>query len=355
MTPAATTRTLYYGIVAAVLATLAFGGLLAPVSGRPTAEIAVAASKRAVPPAAPLISMSTDPRPVLPDARYGRLLTSALTQVPVEQVRIRGARGQQPVVTRADGTVVRVIRNPVPEPSPALPAGRELTATGTVDPDAIAPQFPMAVPDRTEPEVPLTLEERGQAAYEAVDFDLADLDYEISFHGPEFGYLGMTFLDENRIEIYARPTLSDDELAFVVGHEIGHAVDHMLNSPEDRQRWREARGVDPDVRWWPAQDTTDWGSLAGDFAECFAAWLTGEPSKHVETSCDGTEELIEELATIPADEDDAENADEVNDGEPEVNAADDNESEPGDERDDVMVDQLAAVDANDRGGSPERP
>jgi hypothetical protein len=93
------------------------------------------------------------------------------------------------------------------------------------------------------------------------------------------GIRGLTIPVEKRIEIYVRADDTPDTLARVVAHELGHAADVSLNDAGDRERWRAARGAAVDVPWWPHDSVTDFATMAGDFAEAFAAWQTGVPSR----------------------------------------------------------------------------
>ncbi len=72
--------------------------------------------------------------------------------------------------------------------------------------------------------------------------------------------------------------MSDDLLAHVVAHELGHAVDVSLNTGDDRNTWATARGI-AGVQWWPGDGVTDFSTGAGDFAEAFAVWQIG-PANH---------------------------------------------------------------------------
>ena len=194
---------------------------------------------------------------------------------------------------------------PAPEP-PAEP---------TVAPDVPAPE-PPAEPDVPAPEPPAeptvaTVEEvvvveptavsapvvaRGEAIYRSLNYDLATVGYSISFHPRNEQFLGLTFTRRRHIEIYDRTSMSDADLAHVIAHEIGHAVDHILNDLDDRNRWRSARGIDANIRWWPGEAAPDRATPAGDFAECFGTLLAGSPSQSAWGSCDAQLDLIAELA-----------------------------------------------------------
>ncbi len=102
--------------------------------------------------------------------------------------------------------------------------------------------------------------------------------WEIVFLAARPSLRGVTFPADKRIEIYVRGTDTDESLARVVAHELGHATDVTLNDSYDRARWRAARGVAPTVPWWPDGAVTDFATMGGDFAEAFAVWQTGVTS-----------------------------------------------------------------------------
>ena len=94
--------------------------------------------------------------------------------------------------------------------------------------------------------------------------------WRIEFVGPRKGYRGSTFPDEHLIRIYVRPELSFQDLLHVTAHELGHAIDVSLLTPQDRSDWSVVRGRQPNSAWWAGSGETDFSSGAGDFAECFA-------------------------------------------------------------------------------------
>ena len=104
-------------------------------------------------------------------------------------------------------------------------------------------------------------------------------NWSIRFLPARAGLRGLTRVDDRRIEIYVRDSDTTASLARIVAHELGHAVDVQLNSPSDRDRWRVLRGAGPSVAWWPGNSVSDFDTLAGDFAEAFASWLTGSVSQ----------------------------------------------------------------------------
>src|SRR5438552_3110063 len=123
--------------------------------------------------------------------------------------------------------------------------------------------------------------------------------WSIHFLPARVGLRGLTKVDGRRIEVYVREDDSAASLSRIVAHELGHAVDVELNSPSDRERWRAARSVGPGVAWWPANAMSDFDTLAGDFAEAFATWLTGSVSQSRVAPQPGPAELalLAELAS----------------------------------------------------------
>ena len=92
-------------------------------------------------------------------------------------------------------------------------------------------------------------------------------------------FVGYAFFNERRIEIYVRSTQTAYDVATVVAHELGHAVDVSLFDADDRETWLIARGLG-DHDWWPEPGAaSDFASGAGDWAESFAHWLLDDVSQ----------------------------------------------------------------------------
>jgi hypothetical protein len=72
--------------------------------------------------------------------------------------------------------------------------------------------------------------------------------------------------DVPRLEIYVEPSQSEEELAHVIAHELGHM--HHTRDPQFVPAWLRARGLPPDT---PDEVWTE------DYAEVFAA-LFSPPS-----------------------------------------------------------------------------
>lgn len=91
--------------------------------------------------------------------------------------------------------------------------------------------------------------------------------------------LGYAYFDERRIEIYVRGDQTPREVAEVLAHELGHALDVTVLDGDQRRRWLAARGLDG-LDWWPPEGArSDFASGAGDWAEAFAMWLLDDISQ----------------------------------------------------------------------------
>ncbi|MGF1595433.1 MAG: hypothetical protein ACFCVK_00635 [Acidimicrobiales bacterium] len=173
------------------------------------------------------------------------------------------------------------------------PTATTAPAATTGPAQAPAAHPPVELDDLTDAEV------RGFAALAGIEFPWRDRlpDWEIRFHEATDGAYGYTLTQERRIDIYVRPGQSDELLAHVIAHELGHALDVTLNDGDDRQRWQAARGI-ADAPWWPDNRAADFATGAGDFAESFAAWQVGALSFRSELGSPPTsdhERLLAEL------------------------------------------------------------
>ena len=99
--------------------------------------------------------------------------------------------------------------------------------------------------------------------------------WTLGFEGPRTGVRGMTLPGEQRVQIFVRDADDARSLARVIAHELGHVADIELNDSADRLVWREVRGIDVGVPWWPDGTSFDFDTVAGDFAESFAVWQAG--------------------------------------------------------------------------------
>jgi hypothetical protein len=100
--------------------------------------------------------------------------------------------------------------------------------------------------------------------------------WQIRFLPGRSGIRGATFPDSKVIEIYVRSSDGPDDLAHVVAHELGHALDVTRLDDAKRQVWRATRGIAPGVPWFPSgSGAPDYSTAAGDWAESFAHWQVG--------------------------------------------------------------------------------
>lgn len=99
--------------------------------------------------------------------------------------------------------------------------------------------------------------------------------WTIEFRRGDSEIAGYTWSHEHRIEIFVRPGDDTQSVTRVLAHELGHAVDVMLNTGDERRAWLEERGASQETQWWPTSGAADFETGAGDFAEVFAAWQTG--------------------------------------------------------------------------------
>ena len=215
----------------------------------------------------------SDPKPGVPQPRGHFLVGAALILVPglaFAAGEIRDAR--QPAAAVATVTSLAV--------PPEILAALDTDAPA---PDVIVTTTTPGVSDGGEPgaSTPSGSADsdpgrRGREALALVPFDWEERlpSWRIEFGPSREDAVGFTWSRERRIEIFVPDDASPGFLAHVIAHELGHAVDVELNSPDDRVRWQEARGI-TGAAWWAASGSADFNSGAGDFAESFAAWLVG--------------------------------------------------------------------------------
>ncbi len=117
----------------------------------------------------------------------------------------------------------------------------------------------------------------GTAAIALLDYDWEERlpNWSIDFIEGNDQIAGLTWSREQRIEVFVRATASEADVARILAHELGHAVDVTHLSPEQRTTWLEQRNAAEDTPWWPSSSAADFETGAGDFAESFAVWLVG--------------------------------------------------------------------------------
>jgi hypothetical protein len=173
-----------------------------------------------------------------------------------------GGGGRAPDLHPPAGTVQEA---PPPPPAP-------------VQPEPVAPGPPAPLPPPPPVPPPATDVVRGVEVLAGLHYPWRDLGFSIVFLPPRRGALGAAFQEERRIEIYVRPEQGRLELAHVIAHEIGHAVDYTYGTPARRAEWMRLRGLDPGWAWAACPGCPDYATPSGDFAEVFAYWLAGPQS-----------------------------------------------------------------------------
>ncbi len=116
--------------------------------------------------------------------------------------------------------------------------------------------------------------QRGELVLDATGFDLATVlpGWSVQFSGDHPIYGGMTHARQQVIKVHVDPRWSDDRLADILMHEIGHAIDLEYLDDRDREAWTSMRSID--TGWWTGNGQRDFDVGAGDFAEAVSsAWL----------------------------------------------------------------------------------
>lgn len=139
---------------------------------------------------------------------------------------------------------------------------------------------------------------RGQAALASLRGGAARTGFRVEFAGARKGYLGLTHLEERRIEVFVRAcgTQSDELLRHVMAHELGHAYDTTHLSAATRRAWMAARGIPAGTHWYGCSGCADFATPAGDFAEVYAQWARGTSTNRSELAGDVPAAQLAQLA-----------------------------------------------------------
>ena len=139
---------------------------------------------------------------------------------------------------------------------------------------------------------------RGQAALASLKGGAARTGFRVEFAGARKGYLGLTHLEERRIELFVRAcgTESDELLRHVMAHELGHAYDTTRMSSATRRAWMAARGIPAGTGWYGCSGCTDFATPAGVFAEVYAQWARGSATNRSELAGDVAAGQLTQLA-----------------------------------------------------------
>ena len=198
-------------------------------------------------------------------------VAGAVEEAPVGDLPLNllgAAVADEMVVAEADDAATS---STVPSTSAAPPTTIVSTATSV----AAAPTSASStVAPTTTSTLPLSIEEQALALVR-YDWQAAFPELRIEFLGPRAGLRALTYPAEHRIEIFVRDSDTTGSLHRVLAHELGHVIDVERNSPDDRDRWLEQRGLAASTNWWPNESAPDFATGAGDFAEAFAVWETG--------------------------------------------------------------------------------
>ena len=121
-------------------------------------------------------------------------------------------------------------------------------------------------------------ERRGRAALASLRPGAATrTGFRIEFKGARSGYMGLTHLQQHRIEMFVRGcgVQSGELLRHVMAHELGHAYDTVKMSAASRRAYQLARGIPLSTPWYGCSGCSDFATPAGDFAETYAQWARG--------------------------------------------------------------------------------
>lgn len=173
---------------------------------------------------------------------------------------------------------------PVTEPAPTT-APPQVTAP---PPEPVPPAAPVSVAPTTVPgsddgRAVQRLGDTRSVTTASAALGLVRVDWrallpgwQIRFLPGRAGLRGATFPDSDLIEVYVRSSDSPGELAHVVAHELGHAIDVSRFRESDRLTWKAARGIASGAAWFPSGSAVpDFASPAGDWAESFAYAVVG--------------------------------------------------------------------------------
>lgn len=166
------------------------------------------------------------------------------------------------------------------------------TASAEVDTTFVAPTTTAPPPATTTTSAPAASPLRSQVAsrsaprapFEIGGEALALITYpwqerlsvSITFAGPRGGLRATSYTDGDHatVVVYVRPTDTPRVVAVNIAHELGHLIDYLRLTDDDRTQWLDARGR-PGASWWACEYCEDYATGSGDFAETFAAWQVG--------------------------------------------------------------------------------
>lgn len=126
----------------------------------------------------------------------------------------------------------------------------------------------VVVPSASAIEEPV---QRGELVAASMPLDLTTVlpNWTIEFEQDHPMYGGLTHSRDQVITVHVGSGWSDDHLASVLMHEVGHAIDLEFLDDSVRTQWLQLRGID--APWWTGNGHEDFAVGAGDFAEAVAA------------------------------------------------------------------------------------
>jgi len=129
---------------------------------------------------------------------------------------------------------------------------------------------------------------RGAAALASLSAGAERTGFTVGFAPARQGYLGLTHLQERRIEVFVRgcDVQSEELLRHVMAHELGHAYDTTHGTAAARAAYQAARGIPASTPWYGCSGCTDFATPAGDFAEVYAQWARGSADNRSELAGD---------------------------------------------------------------------
>ena len=231
-------------------------------------------------------------------------------QVPASGESLAPVRSAVGVLLPTVGPTPALVPELLPVAAPAVEnvvawtsAGDRLArpAAPAAAPAAPAAARPAAAAPKPAPSLcsgPGWQQRRGQAALESLRGGAARTGFRVEFAPARRGYMGLTHLDERRIQVFVRAcgTQSDELLRHVMAHELGHAYDTTHMTDALRRAWMAARGMPAGTDWYGCSGCTDFATPAGDFAEVYAQWARGVSTNRSELAGDVAPGQLAELA-----------------------------------------------------------
>jgi hypothetical protein len=204
---------------------------------------------------------------------------------------VAGAAGlSSPVVVGADPQAAAVadlaVAGPVPAPvavprvvTSAVPKPAAVPKRIVKAPRATAPRRTVeAAPVRVAP-TPFTAADarrKGEAAFASLGVPLP-AGWRFVVRRYDGTFLGLAETATKTVTVWVKRSDRQAALRITIAHELGHVLDYTRLTDADKQRYLALRNRSgsPLSRWYPANNTSDYASAAGDFSEVYALWLAG--------------------------------------------------------------------------------